>query len=383
MKKIIASGDHHFHARSERWAECLRIHRKMAELVEREKPDVFLSAGDVYEKASTPAERMAVADWVCRIAEVCPVVIVRGNHDASLDLRIIGGLASRHEIIVEERAKVHVVNGIAIACMAWPSRSSLAAMVKDKRRQDEAEGAAMRSVLRGLGLELDMHGGLPRVLLMHAMFDGAKTSHGQPLIGQPLRVSADDLMLSRPDIAILGHIHKPQEWWADAVPILYTGSPFRTACGEVEQKSVVMAEFGNCSLEWERIPTPCQNMHLFEDSWNGETWDQETGMIVWNGVGSVDFKGSEVRFRYTVNADQRDGARLAAEEIKRELLGPLQCARVKVEEVVKPHVKARVPEIAQATTLEDKLGLLWKSSDRFDVSGTRATRVLGRLGGLQ
>lgn len=75
--KILASGDHHWDEHS-RFDECERIHGWIASQIEYERPDVFLSAGDIYERASTPRERAAVAEWLVRVAETCPVVIAKG-----------------------------------------------------------------------------------------------------------------------------------------------------------------------------------------------------------------------------------------------------------------------------------------------------------------
>lgn len=384
--RLLASGDHHFHQRSPRWNECLRIHEWIAERVEAEKPSVFCSAGDLYETNSTPKERAAVADWVLRIAEVCPFVICRGNHDRLLDLDILRRLRGKRDIIVEERAGVHVAGGIAIAAMAWPSRASLATMLASHAQQDMAEGLALHAVLRGLGVELAKHD-MPRVLLMHAMVDGSKTSHGQPLIGQPLRVPLDALALTGADIAILGHIHKPQSWAFETglvdrpqMPIVYTGSPFRTAFGEVEEKSIVEVTFADDAartMRWGRVPTPCQQMVLMEHEWEkGGGWVDESVPEFEAGDG-----GLEVRFRYRVAADQRDAARLAANELADEMLG-LGAERVLIEEEVKPRVEARAPEIARAGTLEEKLTLLWETDSRFDVDEDRRNRLLNKLRGL-
>ena len=58
--RLLASGDHHFREHS-RFAEAIRVHSWMVDVARERKPDVFLSGGDVYESASTPLEREAVA----------------------------------------------------------------------------------------------------------------------------------------------------------------------------------------------------------------------------------------------------------------------------------------------------------------------------------
>lgn len=366
MTKLIATGDDHFDCHT-RWEECLRVHGWIAELVERERPDVFTSGGDIYERASTPLERQAVADWLTRIAEVCPVVIAKGNHDRDLDCAFLARLASRHPIIVEERAGVHVVNGIAIATVAWPNRSELlrAAGYDGAAVADSIASTALRNVLLGLGAEMRRHKG-PRVLLGHFMIDGSVTSTGQPLVGHAMNVGLADLGLVRADITIAGHIHAAQAWEFDGRPILYTGSPFRTSFGEMETKSVVVAEWDEADvMTWRRVETPATPMiHMtahMVDSECMETGDDIRILSIDDiEIQPEDLTGAEVRFRYHVPADERERGRQQAHGWKAnfERAGAVS---VQVEEVVIPTTTARAPEVAAAIGLAEKLAALWEN----------------------
>lgn len=375
--KIIASGDHHFDMHS-RWSECQRIHDWIADLVETERPDLFASGGDLYERASTPTERAAVAAWLTRIAAVCPVVIAKGNHDRDLDLTLLAQLATVHPIIVEERAAVHYVAGFAIATVAWPSRSSLLAMAGDAAGADETAHAALRAVLLGLGAEMRDHQG-PRVLLGHFMIDGSVTSTGQPLIGHAMNVGLADLGVVGADITIAAHIHAPQAWEFDTRPILYTGSPFRTSFGETEAKSVVVAEWDEAGvMTWRRVETPAAPMlHV-----TGEV--RELGgvlrLVSEDYPEDAEVQGAEVRVRYRVDADQRELGRREATEVAAALT-EAGAVHVQVEEVVIPTTRARAPEVAAAPGLADKLRAYW------DARGTtpneeRAAELVRKAEGL-
>ena len=377
MARIIASGDHHFEARSVRWSECLRVHDWMAGYVEEEQPDVFCSAGDIYERASTPEERKAVADWLTRIAEVCPVVIARGNHDREQDVALMRRLKTRHPIIVQEACGVHVVGGVAVATVAWPSKASLMAMLGrdvDSTGVDDAARGALQDVFRWLRVELDkLPVDMPRLMLGHFMVDGSRVSTGQPLIGAELRVGLKDLALAGCDLVIAGHVHCPQEWVFGDMEVLYTGSPFRTAYGETEEKSVLFAEHWQGNWACSRKRTPAQPMVLVEAEWAEGAFHEAPPLETEDG-------GADVRFRYRVTADQRDAARAAAQEWRAELLG-MGVARVTVEEVVVQTTRARAPEVAEATTPAEKLRLLWSQCGAE--LGEREPRVLGRLQQLE
>src|SRR6185312_6604946 len=147
------------------------------------------------------------------------------------DLELLGALQARHPIVIEERAAVHRFGELGVLLHAWPNRVSTL--------DDEGSRHAIRSVLAGLGDELD--GCRWKILAGHFQVDGATSGPaGQPLIGAALSVSIADLMEARAHAVLLGHIHKAQEFPGTGVPISYAGSPFRNDFGEVEAKSVTM-----------------------------------------------------------------------------------------------------------------------------------------------
>lgn len=362
--KIMASGDHHFDEHS-RFAEAIRVHSWMVDAARDESIDLFVSGGDVYEGASSPVEREAVAEWLTRMAEVCPVVVSKGNHDRSRDCALLSRLRTKHPVIVEERAAVHFVAGSAIAAVAWPERAHILAASggASSEATDQVTQEALRGVLRGLGDELAGHSG-PRILLGHFMCDGAETSTGQPLIGQPIRVSLSDLALAQAHLTVMGHIHLSQLWRIGDAPVLYTGSPFRTDFGQTERKMVHVAEFrGSELLCMREIDTPATPMELIEARFVGE----ESGAFdIVRGSLSAAQHGAEVRLRYSVESDRRMPAKAAAEALKRELLS-FGAVYVKTEEVVTVHARQRAPELAKAVTLEEKLSALWDAK-RLDVA---------------
>ena len=53
-------------------------------IIDEEKPDAVLIAGDVYDKSVPPAEAVTLFDdFLCRLAErEIPVLIISGNHDS-------------------------------------------------------------------------------------------------------------------------------------------------------------------------------------------------------------------------------------------------------------------------------------------------------------
>jgi DNA repair exonuclease SbcCD nuclease subunit len=384
--RILGSADHHCDEHK-RFDEFLRVHHGMVETARAERVDLFVSAGDVYEGTSSPAERAAVAEWLTAMAEVCPVLIVKGNHDRALDMLLMSRLKTKHPVVVEERAGVHLVGGAAIAAVAWPNRAQLASIVGagSTEELDATAHGLLQNVLRSLGAQLDAHRDRPRLLLGHFMVDGSVTSVGQPLIGQSMNVGLADLALARAQIGVLGHIHCPQTFRHDDADYLYTGSPFRTAYGEVEEKSVLLIDFDGAQLVgWRRIPTACARMFLIEERYGSDDGRQPTWLLGLHGEpeDEADYKGAEVRFRYSVPADLRDAARRSAYGEVADHFRARGAVDVQIDEEVQTVGTARAPEVAQALTLADKLSALWRLR-QIDLSPERTTRLLTKAGELE
>lgn len=388
--KIAIVADSHFDEHS-RFDECVELHDWIAEDCLERGANLLLHAGDIFERRSTPMERIKVAEWVRFVARRIPVVIVRGNHDQVDEHELWTMLGTAESVHIEQAASVVVVAGVAIGCMAWPRKAFLDASGADQR-------TTLQSVLRGLGQQMAEHDG-PRVLLAHAMVRGSQTSTGQELIWCELELGLEDLALAGADLYALGHIHAHQHFDVNGAPAIYPGSPRRANFGELESKGYVIAEFdqsvcgcshgwarGNCpmcrnrgSLSWEFIETPATPMHHVDDEW-GE-FDGSMGWLAGAHGLPRSCAGCELRFRYRVAAEHREPARAAAMKWRDEWLAE-GAVSVKLEEVVIATTRARVPEVARAATLPEKLHALWAS--RGDVpEPDRAEALIAKLATLE
>lgn len=351
--KVGVVADSHFDEHS-RFEECKRLHAWIAQDMAERGVSVVVHTGDVYERKSTPLERQAVADWVGQVASFAPMLIVRGNHDAVDDLPLLQRLETAHPVIVEQEAGVHTIAGLNIAALSWPRKAALlaASAAEGKEVGEAVAGDALRAVLRGLGQRLASLNG-PRLFAAHAMVQGSITSTGQPLVGCDLELGLEDIELARADAYALGHIHKGQRWDLPSGPVVYPGSPRRTAFGELEPKGYTLLEWDDelGAVRDTFIEAPATEMIQVEAKWTdgGFSGDYQVG---------AEHEGAEVRFRYRVAGDQRDAARSAAAAWKEELLA-FGVASVKLEEVVIAETRARAPEIAQAATLDAKLDAFW------------------------
>lgn len=392
--RVAIIADSHFDEHS-RFEECIRVHDWIATDLRERRVDAVLHAGDVFERRSTAHERSAVADWLTRVAEHAPVVVVRGNHDAVGDLSIFRRLRTRHSIHIEEEAgmaRLEVAHhglptSLAVGCIAWPRKAELRTWIEAQRgapvsvtESEHAASELLRDILRGLGAQLDRVRPGPRVLLAHAMVRGSKTSTGQPLVGCDMELGIEDLWLAGAHFVAIGHVHKGQDWTWGGAPIVYPGSPRRTAFGEIEPKGYLVVDFEledhGWMATWERVETPCTRMVLIEDTWRGELGFHGGPLQHYDGpVGPA-----EIRFRYTCSVDQRDAARVGAREWADVWRG--LGATVRVEEEVTATTRSRSPEIATAKTLGEQLAAMW-AARRVELSDERRGRLLSRVNELE
>jgi exonuclease SbcD len=379
VTRIAVVADSHF-CETSRFEECIRLHDEIAEWVETHRPDAVVHAGDIFERRSTPRERVAVANWLQRVAAVCPVAVVRGNHDAEEDVAFMARLQSARGIHAVERPDIVTVREVDLLLLPWPRKSVLLAAMPGASMEeaDEAAKFALRSVLLGLrGESTAPH----RLLVSHAMVRGSMTSHGQPLVGMEMELGLEDLALAECNAYALGHIHMQQRWDVGGAPAFYPGSPRRTAFGEVEEKGFVVVDVEARSTEFVRLSaTP---MVLVETEWVPEHIGLPGDVVVPAAMAEVPVPplgGAEVRFRYRVGADQREAARSAAAAWRDTAL--LEGAvNVKVEEVVDATTRARAPEVAQARTLREQLEAYWATKGKDP--GERRVALLDKVSLLE
>ncbi len=375
MARLAIIADSHFDEHN-RFEECIRLHHWIAADLAGRWVDAVVHTGDVYDRKSTPLERQAVANWVRHVTEPAPLLILRGNHDAVDDLPLLARLQTRHPVVVEQAAAVHIVGSVAVAAMAWPRKAALLAATgaASKELGEQAAGEALRAVLRGLGQELSERKG-PKFFAAHAMVRGSETSTGQPLVGHDLEVGLEDLALVGADAYVLGHIHKSQAWDIGGAPVIYPGSPRRTDFGELEPKGYVIVDVTDSGIvSWEFVEAPATPMFHITDEW-GVDGEGAVGWLAGAHGEPASVAEAEIRFRYRVPSDQREAARAAALVWRDRWLAE-GAALVKLEEVVIAETRSRTPEVARAVTLPAKLEAFWAS--KGFAPGDRRDALLGK-----
>jgi exonuclease SbcD len=267
--KIIHTSDWHLGAtlhETDRRTEQEAFLRELAELLEREKADALIVAGDVYDGANPPSEAIRLlCDFLVEARRRRPrlrTVLIGGNHDSALRLEAPGGLY--------DLAGVRVVG-------AWPwtggdrwdparlwvpledQRGSVAAWlgaVPFLRPGDlarlggpvepgEAPPSVGESIRRAYGLALDASPRRPGQALLlagHCYVAGGRLS---PESERPVqRGNLDPVPISAfPEgtaYVALGHLHRPQSV-GDRPSVRYSGSPIPLSFPEADNPHQVVA----------------------------------------------------------------------------------------------------------------------------------------------
>lgn len=388
MTRILALGDNQRDPRS-RSLEHDRVLAFIADQVEALRPDVIAHGGDWTERPSTHDDREVLFGWCQRVTEHAPLVTVEGNHEEPGFVAEMRRLATEFSIVAATRPMTTVCGGVAWALMPWPSRSSIAAhteallgAVPSGEAVTDTANQLLELCLRGLGAQLDERDrGMPRVLLIHAEPATYSTDPDQPdHVAQGMRVSIEDMVrLTRVDLVLVSHIHLPQHYDVVrddgvTVPVILIGSPRRTAYarGELVEKGFVVVDFVGRVPTWRRVATPATPMRLIDAAWTD-------GGFISTDLVNLDadaFAGAEIRFRYTVSADQSEAADREAEVLRQRLLTELGAADVKLDPVTDPCTRARAPEVASAPTLREKIEATWTAMGESAPAAERRPRLM-------
>jgi exonuclease SbcD len=250
--KVLHTSDWHvgklLRGRS-RIAEHRAVLGEIAEIAAREKVDLVLVVGDLFETAAPPPEATAVVfDALLALRESgAHVVVVGGNHDQQSELDAVAPVFARLGISVlglpagPERAVVRL-DGASVVMVPWMSQRW--AVKTEQLMGATAAGVAQFYAARVARLVEWLCAGFSpadiNIVAAHCMVQGGKLGGGEreaQLI--------DDYMVpagafpSSASYVALGHLHRTQSM-PGATPIWYSGSPIQVDFGESDDRKQVL-----------------------------------------------------------------------------------------------------------------------------------------------
>lgn len=363
---VVHIGDVHLQHGHPRNADRLQaLDQIVNETIAREDLALVLIPGDLFHQKSTPDDRNALAARLLRLANVAPVLMVRGNHDAVGDLEIFARLQARWPIMVVTHPTVMWVTlptgaAAAVACLPYPDKYGLVAAGVPHADLSGTALQLLDSIFLNFAYTLTeaaKKGAIP-LFMAHANIRGAISSTGQPQIGQELEL--DVALLGRLPVLYwaMNHIHRAQVVGQGN----FAGSVAAMDHGETEAKSYNVIEVlpfaeGAWSAVWTREPIHTPPLFHVDGvvTRDGFRLAEGSGQELERRWHAGDWTDADVRVRFTYQQSERALVNRAAIEAK--FPGAL---RLKVEGVAVPDRELRAPEVAAATTLAAKLAAFSK-----------------------
>lgn len=245
--KLIHLSDIHLGKRVNEFSmleDQAHILKKILAVVDEEKPDGVLIAGDVYDKSVPSTEAVQLFDdFLVRLAErKLPVFVISGNHDSSERLSFANRLIDAAGIHL---APVYngVVEPITLSDEYGPVNVYMLPFIKPAHVRgffpDTEITGYSDAVAAAIG-RMNIDKTQRNVLITHQFVTGAQRSDSEELsVGGTDNIGAE--VFCDFDYVALGHIHGPQNM--DSGRIRYCGSPLKYSFSEAaQQKSVTVAE---------------------------------------------------------------------------------------------------------------------------------------------
>lgn len=220
------------------------ILNKIINIIDDEKPDAVIIAGDIYDKPVPPAEAVRLFDdFLCSLAlRRLQVFVISGNHDSAERIAFGSRLMDKSGI---HMAPVYDGNvtpvsledecGIVdVYMLPFVKPAGVRRLFEDE--QIDSYNDALRVCVKNMNVNASRR----NVLVTHQFVTGALRSDSEEIsIGGSDNVDA--AVFGDFDYTALGHIHRPQSAGADN--IRYCGTPLKYSFSECSHdKSVTVVE---------------------------------------------------------------------------------------------------------------------------------------------
>lgn len=232
--------------------------REICRVIEEERVDALLLAGDVFDRSVPGAGAMKLYDEA--VTEICdrlgvPMLVIAGNHDNAARLAACRSLLKKAGLHVAGELTRDVerisIGGADVWLLPWFTTEKARAVFPESAEEIDSMEDAFRVVLDSVRARFVP--GRRQILLAHAFLVDAETclSDRAAEVGRAAAVGRG--VFEGFDYVALGHLHGPQDVGAH---IRYSGTPMKYAFGseESQEKSVTLLDTE--TLERKIIPLP-------------------------------------------------------------------------------------------------------------------------------
>ncbi len=245
---------------------------KIINVIDDQKPDGVMIAGDIYDKSVPSAEAVELFDdFLVRLAKrSLQVFIISGNHDSPERLAFGGRIMDISGIhfspVYDGRVEPFVLEDgygpVSIYLLPFIKPANVRRFFPEE--ETETYSDALKTAVSAMNIDISQR----NVIITHQFVTGAVRSESEDIsVGGMDNVSAsvfDDF-----DYVALGHIHRPQNIGSER--IRYCGTPLKYSFSEAsDEKSVTvieMEEKGTLSVT--EVPlTPLHDMKEIRGSYD-------------------------------------------------------------------------------------------------------------------
>lgn len=229
---------------------------ELCEIVDEEKIDVILIAGDVYDTVNPPAaSEQLFYESLSRLADYGKrqVVVISGNHDSPDRLAAASPIAVKHGITLIGTPIIDAVRlsieqtgeSLQVAALPYPSEARLKELFtlsQDEKVLQQAYEERVRYLFTTLCSRFSDDS--VNIVTSHLFVaGGSETDSERPIqVGGAYTVSPSVFPSSAQYVA-LGHLHRPQNMSQCGTKVRYSGSPLAYSFSEAGQaKSVTVID---------------------------------------------------------------------------------------------------------------------------------------------
>ncbi len=264
------------------------ILRQITDIAEKQKPDVIVIAGDIYDKSQPSAEAVKVFDdFISGLSVSVPeteIMIISGNHDSTQRVDVFRSILSKHKIHMIGNPPVYpedYIERVTLRDNFGKVNFFLLPFIKpstvrlitgtDDNGNNLSYNEAVHRIIERENIDVTER----NVLVSHQFYlkcgtfpkDVERMDSEKITVGNIDHVYAD--VLEKFDYAALGHIHKPSEVGSEFYR--YCGTPLAYSVSEVgQQKGVVIAELaGKGDVKTSVIPLkPLHEVRVIKGSFS-------------------------------------------------------------------------------------------------------------------
>ncbi|WP_286231635.1 exonuclease SbcCD subunit D [Neobacillus mesonae] len=241
---------------------------QFVEVVDEEKPDAVIIAGDLYDRSVPPTDAVELLDEILFKINVelkTPIVSIAGNHDSAERLSFGSSWYKHSQFYLSGKLSNNLepfrINGVNFYLVPYAEPGVVRQLLVDDSIHSHQD--AMKAIIGKI--EENMNPNEPNVLVGHAFVLGGQTSDSERVlsVGGSGCVGAE---LFEPfSYTALGHLHSPDAIRHDKVK--YSGSLLKYSFSEAKQKKSIsiieMDEKGQFTHRYRSL-TPTHDMRELE-----------------------------------------------------------------------------------------------------------------------